>query len=133
MNHLKIVEGIYAAFGRGDIPAILEHLAEDIEWDYGHGDVPVPWLKPRRGRAGVAEFFQSATGLEFYKFVPHTFIQGPNIIVALVDIDARVKKTGHRFSEDDELHLWRFGANGKVARFRHGVDTYRHFQAYTAG
>jgi ketosteroid isomerase-like protein len=132
MGYLKTVEGIYAAFGRGDIPAILEHLAEGIEWDYGHGENPVPWLKPRRGRAGVAEFFESAAGLEFHKFAPHTFIEGPNIVVVLVDVDATVKKSGRRFSEDDELHLWRFDTQGRVVRFRHGVDTHKHVQAFNS-
>jgi uncharacterized protein len=133
MSNVKTVQGIYAAFGRGDIPAILEQLAEGIDWDYGHGETPVPWLKHRRGRAGVAEFFESAAGLEFHKFAPTTFIEGPDIVVALVDVEATVKKTGRRFSEDDEIHLWRFDASGKVVRFRHGVDTYRHVKAYDAG
>lgn len=26
MNNLKVVQEIYAAFGRGDIPAILNHI-----------------------------------------------------------------------------------------------------------
>jgi hypothetical protein len=28
---------------------------------------------------------------------------------------------------DLELHLWKFAANGKVARFRHVVDTHQHW------
>jgi len=34
--------------------------------------------------------------------------------------------------EEDEIHLWRFGANGLVARFRHGVDTHKHVAARMA-
>ena len=36
MSNLATVQGIYAAFRRGDIPAILECLAEDVVWEYGH-------------------------------------------------------------------------------------------------
>ena len=29
-DNVKIVQGIYAAFGQGDIPAILNVLADDV-------------------------------------------------------------------------------------------------------
>jgi len=32
----------YAAFGRGDVPAILEHLAPDVEWEYDASPTEVP-------------------------------------------------------------------------------------------
>lgn len=31
---LEIVQGVYAAFGKGDIPALLGALADDIEWTF---------------------------------------------------------------------------------------------------
>jgi hypothetical protein len=33
MSNAATVQGIYEAFGRGDIPAILDHLSEDVVWD----------------------------------------------------------------------------------------------------
>src|SRR3954451_5457164 len=39
------VGAIYEAFGRGDVPAILERLAEDVAWD--------PWPDNFAQRAGV--------------------------------------------------------------------------------
>jgi ketosteroid isomerase-like protein len=54
MNLSDNVQNIYAAFGRGDIPAILERLAPDVEWEYGVESTNVPWLQPRCGRAEVA-------------------------------------------------------------------------------
>jgi ketosteroid isomerase-like protein len=32
-RNADIVRGIYDAFGRGDIPAILETLSEDVAWE----------------------------------------------------------------------------------------------------
>jgi ketosteroid isomerase-like protein len=32
-RHLGTVQGIYQAFGSGDVPAILERLAEDVAWE----------------------------------------------------------------------------------------------------
>jgi uncharacterized protein len=33
MSNIETVKGVYEAFGRGDIPAILEVIADDIEWE----------------------------------------------------------------------------------------------------
>lgn len=43
--------------------------------------------------------------------------------VALVDVEATVRKTGQRVTELDEVHIWHFRDDGLVARFRHRVDT----------
>lgn len=128
MSNLSSVQEIYAAFGRGDIPAILEHLSESVDWEYGGLD-EVPWLRPRRGRDGAAEFFESLGAVEIHSFTPKTLLEEENIVVGLVDIELTVKKTGKRVSEEDEVHIWRFDDEGKVARFRHRGDTYRHFMA----
>ena len=130
MKNVEKVHAVYEAFGRGDVPAILELLADDVEWEYGTAGSEVPWLKRRHGRADVADFFQSLTELEFHKFVPTTFLEGTDVVVALVDLEATVKRTGQKISEQDEAHIWRFDARGRVSRFRHGVDTHRHFEAF---
>jgi ketosteroid isomerase-like protein len=33
MGNLESVQAVYEAFGRGDVPAILGALADDVEWD----------------------------------------------------------------------------------------------------
>jgi ketosteroid isomerase-like protein len=33
MSNLDSVKAIYDSFGRGDIPAILDQLADDVQWD----------------------------------------------------------------------------------------------------
>jgi ketosteroid isomerase-like protein len=131
MSNIDTVKGIYEAFGRGDVPAILEQMSPDVDWDYPQ-TADVPWLKPRRGREGVGAFFRAAgEALEFRAFVPKEIFASPDgkIVVALVDVEAIVKATGRAFREEDEIHLWRFGSDGRVARFRHGVDTAKHLAA----
>lgn len=125
VSNAKTVEEIYAAFGAGDIPAILAKLADDVDWEYGYAPNDVPYLQPRRGREAVAGFFEALGGLEFHKFAPKEIIEGDGVVVALVDVDVTVKATGKRIQEEDEIHLFRFGPDGKVARFRHGVDTHK--------
>lgn len=81
MSHIETVQAIYAAFGRGDVPAILGHLAADVEWEYGNKDAGVPWLKPRRGRDSVVEFFQALGAVDFTKFEPKTMLAQGNLVL----------------------------------------------------
>ena len=57
MSNVETVRQIYAALGRGDIPAILERLSDSVEWEYGVNSTNVPWLQPGRSQAYVGEFF----------------------------------------------------------------------------
>jgi ketosteroid isomerase-like protein len=123
------VREIYAAFGRGDIPAILAKLDENVEWEYGAAPHEVPWLQPRRGRNGAGEFFESLAAIEFHSFVPKAILAGENVVVALVDLSFTVRKTGKKVVEEDETHVWRFNDAGKVVRFRHCADTNQQVQA----
>jgi ketosteroid isomerase-like protein len=132
MTNAETVQQIYAAFGQGDIPAILGHLADDVDWEYGQAGSDVPWLQPRRGRDAVGGFFESLGALDFQKFDVTRVIDGGDVVVALITIDLTVKATGKRIAEEDEIHVWRFDANGKVARFRHGADTHAHQVALSA-
>jgi hypothetical protein len=129
LSNLKTVQDIYAAFGAGDVPAILSKLAPDVNWEYGQGSNDVPWLQPRRGRAAVGGFFESLGGADFHKFAPKELIDGGEVVLALIDVEFTVKATGKRVAEEDEIHLWRFNAAGEVVRFRHGVDTHQHHVA----
>jgi ketosteroid isomerase-like protein len=130
MSHVPVVQQIYAAFGRGDTPAILEKLSDSVEWEYGLAPNPVPWLQPRKGRAGAAEFLESLGALEFHKFVPKVFLETPGLVVVLIDLEVTVKATGKRIVEEDEGHIWHFDRAGKVVRFRHLVDSYQHAMAH---
>lgn len=129
MRNADVVGRIYEAFGRGDVPAILDHLAEDVEWEYGVNSTSVPWLQPRRGRQEVPGFFEALGALEFHTFAPKTMLESEDVVVALVDLDATVKETGQRIVEEDEAHIWHF-ADGQVVRFRHRADTHQHQLAY---
>ena len=131
MSHIGIVQGIYQAFGRGDVPAILAQLAPNVEWEYGINSTDVPWLQPRQGREHVAAFFQSLAALDIHKFEPKTFLESGDVVVALVDLEGTVLSTGRRIVEEDETHIWHFDAAGKVSRFRHRVDTHQHWAAFS--
>ena len=134
MNPIATVQHIYAAFGRGDVPAILACLAEDVQWEYGSAPNPVPWLQPLQGRSQVPRFFETLmTQVEFHSFVPRHIVGDGALVVGVVDFEATVRATGKRVVEVDEVHLFHFDAAGRVARFRHRCDTLLHAQALQPG
>lgn len=130
MAHLETVRNIYAAFGRGDVPAILDCLSDSVEWEYGITSTDVPWLQPRRGRSAVAGFFQSLAAIDIQRFEPKRFLADHDLVVVLFDLEGTVKATGRRIVEEDEAHIWYFNAQGQVTKFRHRVDTHQHVSAY---
>lgn len=126
----ETVKAIYEAFGRGDAPAILEHIAEDVQWEYAWTASPIPWLEPGRGRDHVARFFgMLADQLEFNRFEVNHVLSGDGVVVALVSLDATVRATGKHIVETDEAHIWHFNSSGLIHKFRHAADTYQHVLA----
>jgi len=132
MTQQQTIEEIYQAFGRGDVPAILERLADDVAWEHDAPDHGIPWLTPGRGRQHVMSFFGVvAEQLTITRFEVKSLLTGRDQVVAVIDIDAKVNATGKAF-RDLELHLWTFAPNGKITRFRHVADTHQHWLASRA-
>ena len=130
MSNIPTIQKLYDAFSRGDVPAILERLSENVEWDYPPTATSVPWLQNHIGREQVAEFFQAVAGLEIHEFQPKEFLEAADVVVVLLDVDFTVRETGRRVVEEDEIHVWRFDKEGKVSRYKHGVDSHKHELAW---
>ena len=128
---VAIVRSIYDAFAIGDMPAILQHISEDVRWEHWADNsavtAGVPWLQPKRGKAGVAEFFKEVGRFQIHEFKVLSISVGDRTAVGEAFIDATVP--GGRRYRDEELHLWKFDATGKVVLFRHYVDTAKHISA----
>ena len=132
-SNAATISGLYGAFGRGDLPAVLETLAEDVSWDadwadnYAQRDGGLDHLRPRRGPAGAAEFFAVLARYTFDDFQVRAVIAADQYVVARVDIDVRLPSGGR--VRDEEVHLWTFDAAGKVVALRHYIDTAKHLAA----
>ncbi|MGK5114773.1 nuclear transport factor 2 family protein [Geodermatophilus sp. CPCC 205506] len=133
-DNAATVAGIYAAFGRGDVPAILGALADDVHWedwaDNSAQRAGVAHMVPRRGPAEVAAFFQVVGSWTMERFEVLDLIGNGRQVVGEISLAARLPD-GTRL-EDEELHLWTFDDAGRVTRFRHYVDTGKHI-AVTGG
>jgi uncharacterized protein len=112
----------YAAFGRGDVPAILELLTDDIEWiEPGPADV-IAAAGTYRGKEEVAGFFATlAENAEIHRFEPHEFIAQGDHVVVLIHSESTVKSTGRKVT-NHVAHVWAF-EGGKVARLEMFQDT----------
>jgi uncharacterized protein len=126
---LATVGVIYEAFGKGDIPAILDQMADDVRWeewaDNSAQKAGVPWLLPRHGKDGVLEFFKVMGGLQVLDFRVLSLMAGGNQVAVEFEIEFAVPSTGRR-QRDQEMHLWTFDDTGKVIRLRHYTDTAKH-------
>jgi ketosteroid isomerase-like protein len=130
-SHVETIQQLYAAFGRGDVPAILELVSEDVRWEHWADSflhrAGVPWLTPRSGREGVREFFQIIATFDVSEFQVLDVMAGERQVVAEIVIDASTPDGGRY--RDEELHLWTFDETGRICRMRHYVDTAKHIAA----
>jgi ketosteroid isomerase-like protein len=122
-ENTKVVQDAYAAFGRGDIPALLGYMADDIQWRPVIGTAKhVPFSGERRGKASVAEFFkQVAESEDFQQFEPREFVAQGEKVVALGHYRAVTKATGRSFESDFVMVFTLRG--GKVAAFQEFTDS----------
>jgi ketosteroid isomerase-like protein len=130
-GNAAVVAAVYEAFGRGDVPAVLDRLAPDVAWDHWPDNFAqrggVPYLVPRWGRADVAGFFAEIARMTVLDFAVLDLIGDGRQVVAEVRASFALPDGG-RFA-DEELHLWTFDDAGLVCRFRHYCDTAKHLAA----
>ena len=133
MNAATVAE-VYAAFGRGDVPAILDTLADDVSWDEWPDNfaqrADVAHLRPRRGAAQVVEFFTVIGTWTVRDFAVLGVIGTGRQVVA--QVRAAFELPGGARLADEELHLWTFDERGKVIGFRHYCDTAKHIAVTTS-
>jgi ketosteroid isomerase-like protein len=119
--HVQSVQAIYAAFSRGDVPAILDQLSDEVVWVHT-GAPELPYGKVYRGKAQVAQFFADlAAVLEFPAFQARTYISEGERVVALGDYQSRALGSG-RTGQDDWAMAWTF-LDGKVVHYQAYADT----------
>ena len=122
---LEIVKGMYAAFGRGDIPAVLGMLASDIHWTEALGG---PYGGVSIGPQAVLENVFMKLGGEWDGFsaVPQEFVASDDTVVALGNYSGTYKATGKSFTAPF-AHVMKL-KDGKVVSFHQYTDTALHLK-----
>src|SRR5213083_2378396 len=107
-ENTRLVQGAYEAFGRGDMAAFAEVMADDIEWvDPGDPDND-PNAGTFRGKEAVLGWFGGlASTIDYTTFEPREFISQNDKVVSLVYSEATVRDTGRAFV-NPEAHVWTF-------------------------
>jgi ketosteroid isomerase-like protein len=128
--NIELVKRVYAAFGTGDVPALLDCLTPDIDWQW-------PSVKEiahsgnRRGRDGVARCFELLGAAEEpVDFQQRAFISQGEHVVVLGWYKARAKAT-QRTYETDFVHAWTVRGD-KLAKCQNLCDTAAAANAYRA-
>lgn len=132
-GNIQIVQEIYAAFGRGDVPAIMQYMSDDLR---AFGIVTdrklVPWHVQISKKQDVPQFFQAlGETAEFTRFEPRDFAAGGDHVYCTVSLDVTFRHNGRQVTADDVMQRFTF-KNGKVVEWRGSEDTARFSAAYGA-
>jgi ketosteroid isomerase-like protein len=120
-ENIRLVQELYAAFGGGDVPAMLNGLAPDVDWSF-NGPTKIPFGGSWRGPEGVAKFFAAlAENLQPVAFAPEEYIAQGNKVAALGHEHMRIKSTGLAY-ETAWAHVFTF-REGKITAFREYSDS----------
>jgi ketosteroid isomerase-like protein len=117
----ELVQQAYAAFGRGDVPAILDMLTDDVDWRFLASE-GVPPAGRFTGKQQVQQWFvRLAQTDDVQKFEPREFLEGPNHVTVLGWEQTRPKPNGTVF-DSEWVHVFTF-RDGKVSRWIGTLDT----------
>ena len=96
-NLTATVQELYAAFGRGDLPAILSKLADDVVWEY---EAPAV-IKLSGMRHGVTEtrgFFEAiAAENSDPKLTITEYVESGDTVMTIGRYTATAKPSGRKF------------------------------------
>ena len=94
-----LAQSAYEGFGRGDIPALAEVMADDIEWVIPGDPNDNPVAGTYRGKEEVLAWFgKLAEDLDFSTFEPRDFIAQGDKVVSIVYAEAQCEALAARSS-----------------------------------
>ncbi len=137
MKLTSIIHELYAAFGRGDIPAILQRLHPEVLWaanvDY---TLPaarrVPCYEAGHGHDFVARYFGLFTrNYEVRDFQIAGVMEGANEAAARLLVDLAIRPTG-KTVRGEVIHHYLFDDAGFITRFLDIEDTLGFANAWSA-
>jgi uncharacterized protein len=121
-SEIETVQGMYEAFGRGDIGFILDQVTDDVDWASCPGSDVAPWHGIHQGKAEVPNFFKTlADSLQITEFTPLSFASNDTDVMVVTRWGATAPATGKSATMDIH-HWWRF-RDGKVCFYRGTEDT----------
>ena len=114
----EVVQKAYAAFSKGDIPALLDLLDDGVEWS---SPKTLPQGGSFRGKDGVGEFFASVGAAWAPLEIEIEVIDdvGDDLVVGVVRLSGSLRNGGS--SAYGAAHIFTV-KGGKITKFREYVD-----------
>ncbi|WP_027798088.1 nuclear transport factor 2 family protein [Paraburkholderia dilworthii] len=101
---IALAKRAYEAFGRGDIPGVLELIADDVDWKVV-GPSSLPYPTHCKSKAEVGAYFQQlAASDEITRFEPREFIEAGERLVVLGWVEANIRSNNEPF-ESEWVHV----------------------------
>ena len=124
-ENMQVVQQMFTAFSHGNITAVLDMLAEDVDYQSPATrtePVEISWAKPCHSREEVALHFKElAEKVQPEPLEPLEFTaQGDRVVVEGKN-RGTVRSTGRTY-EHDWVMVFTL-RDGKIRRFRHYYDT----------
>jgi len=115
---LEISKQAYAAFGSGNIPALLDLLSDDVEWRFfSKSELGTPYGGTFKGKQDVAGFFGAlAQSTEILSFEPVEFLEGPGHVTTIGRSKGRALPDGKVY-ETEWIQVAVMDESGKIARW----------------
>lgn len=122
---LSVVKAAYDAFVREDIPALLELVADDVDWNM-LGPPEIPYTGRRTTKSDVARFFAEVEESdETQIFEPREFIEAGQYVTVL-GFERFVTKHDRKEVETEWIHVFTV-IDGKITRWCGCYDTAARF------
>lgn len=122
-SNLDVVQGLYAAFARGDIGAVLAAFAPDIVWNEAEHNLPLadgnPYIGPQAVLEGV--FMRLGDDFDGFTVVPGHYVAEGDRVVMWGRYTATARATGLPVNPQ-VVHVWTL-RDGKATTFQQHVDT----------
>jgi len=118
----EVIVGAYASFARGDVPAALGAMADDIRWTEAEGfPLAGTYVGPQAVLEGV--FMRLREIGDEFTVAPEQFVADGDTVVALGNYTWKHKSTGEP-AVVKMVHVWTVDG-GKATSFQQHVDTVR--------
>jgi ketosteroid isomerase-like protein len=121
-QNVNLVQSLYEAFERGDIPAILGAMDPDILWDIPQAP-GYPLGGIHRGPLGIANEFFSIIPMYYQEFaaIPQHVVDDGDLVIVQAEYRGKGKASGTAF-QVPVAHVYGF-RNGKWIHFQEYTDT----------
>ena len=119
MTPTDLIQSVYDAFTRGDIPHILSLVASNATW---RQEKTVPWGGDYRGPEGAAEFFRKLDAtMETLSFQARENVEHGDEVFSFGSYTARSRATG-RSASAEWMFRWRV-QDGRIVSWQSYIDT----------